>query len=337
MVGLDLAARSKMNPAPQVSVVCAVFNAPESAAKTIESVLNQQGVELELVLIDDGSNVLTKTVLKAYENDSRVRILEQENQGLTKSLIRGCEAARAEYIARIDVGDEMLTHRLAMQKEVLTEHLSTALVCSPVLMCAPRGEALYEVKYSVAELVQGIQNPLAEGAMTPFHSSVMFRKNTYQQVGGYRAEFYLAQDLDLWSRMLEVSDIAVVPQVLTKAVYNIDGLSARYSKEQQALRELVLELSMARAKGQPEQPLLDRIKRLNFSSSKQSKSLFAGYYFVGKCLLDRRSKAALSYLTRAWLSKPWSSKACGAMVYAVMLNLMGRLSVKGEFDESIGS
>src|SRR2546422_11093904 len=89
-----------------ISVVLGVYNGAALLNETIESVLRQEGVKLELIAIDDGSTDDTADILTGYAaRDSRVKVIHQENQGLTRALIRGCWYARGKYIARQDAGE----------------------------------------------------------------------------------------------------------------------------------------------------------------------------------------------------------------------------------------
>ena len=88
-------------------------------AAMLDSILSQEGVELEFIVVNDGSRDKSGEVLNEYaQGDSRLRIIHQENTGLTRALIRRCDAARGEFIARQDVGDISLPGRLKSEAVV---------------------------------------------------------------------------------------------------------------------------------------------------------------------------------------------------------------------------
>src|SRR5690349_20597011 len=102
-----------MSSAPAVSVVMGVYNAASDVEPSVRSVLEQRDVDLEFIIVDDGSTDSTAATLERLASaDRRVRVLHQANQGLTRALIRGCAAARGTYIARQDNGDLSLPGRL---------------------------------------------------------------------------------------------------------------------------------------------------------------------------------------------------------------------------------
>ena len=98
-----------MSTNPEVSVVMSVYNGASNLAATMDSILSQEGVELEFIVVNDGSTDETGEILDDYaRRDDRVRVIHQENTGLTRALIRGCAAATGEFIARQDAGDVSL-------------------------------------------------------------------------------------------------------------------------------------------------------------------------------------------------------------------------------------
>jgi glycosyltransferase involved in cell wall biosynthesis len=112
-----------MSSPPDISVVMSVYNDVDRLRETKESVLSQEGVSLEFIVVNDGSTDGSDVILRDYAcRDNRVRIVHQHNQGLTRALIRGCGAAGGKYIARQDAGDISLPNRLRLQKAVLDQH-----------------------------------------------------------------------------------------------------------------------------------------------------------------------------------------------------------------------
>ena len=294
---------------PAVTVVMGVYNNAEFLERTIASVLAQTSVDLQFVIVDDGSDQTTKALLARYKTNPKVEIITQPNQGLTAALICGCGAARAPYIARIDVGDEMLPHRLVDQVSSLEQHPDAVLTTSPVTLHVAEGETLFNVDYTQEDLTAGVASANSATGKIPFHASVMFRADVYRRVGGYRQEFYFAQDLDLWSRMIEHGEIVVSKEPLTKGLILPHGISAEYTREQQQCRQIIAKLQDARRTGAAEESLLRAVAEIRPKHRKSAiRNAAAGYYFIGKCLLDRRSALAKQYLRTAIQHNPYRAK-----------------------------
>ena len=280
----------------KVSVVMSVYDQPGQVKQTIASVLAQKGVELEFVIVDDGADNAVKSEINQYKTDRRFVLIEQENQGLTKALIKGCKRSSHDYIARIDVGDTMSVNRLHIQSRLLDENDDIGLVSSWVSIQTVEGYHLYDVKHDAIDLQSAVTSIDAETIKTPIHASVMMRKSIYQQAGGYRPEFYFAQDCDLWARMSSLCQFAVVPQILTHGIFSHFGISGRYKSAQSNLTKLIAESNRLRQKGDNESQILEKartIRPVEFDANDDSKlSEFPSLYFIARCLSRNRSRYA---------------------------------------------
>lgn len=283
-----------------------VYRDASQISETINSVLNQGGVSLEFIIVSDGADDDALKVLRSYKNDSRVIVLEQENQGLTKALINGCDKASNEFIARIDVGDTMLEGRLAQQADVLANDSSIGMVATWVEIFTEEGYQLYTIDFSKADLDKGLRSERSSDFVSPFHSSMMFRKSLYQEVGAYRDAFYFTQDCDLWARMIERSGIEVIEKVLTKGLFSPSGISGYYQPQQSALRDLVTQGIGLRKQGKSDMPVLKAAEEIHPSNEIKINSEFDTVYFLAKMLSNKRSIHAKQYWQRAFKLKPWS-------------------------------
>ena len=132
---------------PSISVVMSVYNGAEHLRESMDSVLSQESVGFEFIIVNDGSIDESGEILDGYaKNDTRVRIIHQENRGLTRALIRGCTESRGKYIARQDVGDVSMKKRLALQKEALDANDELFFVSCWTEYCGPEWEFLYMVE-----------------------------------------------------------------------------------------------------------------------------------------------------------------------------------------------
>lgn len=91
---------------PKISVIVPVYNAENELEKSIDSILNQTIEELEIILVDDGSKDNSLSICEAYEGkDTRIRVIHQENAGVSVARNTGIEVARGEYIGFVDADD----------------------------------------------------------------------------------------------------------------------------------------------------------------------------------------------------------------------------------------
>ncbi len=184
---------------PHITVLMAVHNGEQYVREAIDSILSQTYSDFEFVIIDDASTDKTSGILKSYR-DSRIVILQNsENLGLTKSLNKGLRISRGAYVARMDADDISLPERLSIQKKYLDEHPTVALVAGSMIIIDAHNTVTGSKKaITDTELLRFhmvIKNQIA-------HPTVMFRKSTIDQCGGYDESFSFAQDYELWSKLL---------------------------------------------------------------------------------------------------------------------------------------
>ena len=115
---------------PRVSVVIPVYNRADLIRETLESVLAQTYRDLEVIVVDDGSTDETPEVLASYAHDTRVRVIQQTNQGEGAARNTGVRAARGEYVAFVDSDDVWRPDKLERQVAILVNSPGLAWVYS---------------------------------------------------------------------------------------------------------------------------------------------------------------------------------------------------------------
>lgn len=294
-----------------------VHNGRAALDRTLDSVLSQQGVDLEFVVVDDGSTDGTAELLaRRAESDSRLRVLNQsDNQGLTEALIRGCAEAHGRYIARQDCGDRSLPDRLRWQAAWLDARPDASMVSCHTRNLGVYGELAYECRIAAEVLDSSLRSSTDGVAQGPsHHGSVMMRASCYRAVGGYRQPFVVAQDIDLWLRLVEIGQVGVVDDVLYESQLSPTGISANRIALQAELCALAVRLARARRESGPdaERALLASARDpLAFSecrkagSSSRSKREAAYLYFLGRCIVGREPELARRYFRSALRIRPW--------------------------------
>ncbi len=302
-----------MTSSSLISVVMAVYNGEDSLPDTLESILSQQEVDLEFIVVNDGSTDSTAQILQEYAaRDTRLKLFKQDNQGVTRSLIRGCSKARGEFIARQDAGDISLPGRLYKQLDCLLLSTETSMVSCGTRMVGPGGVILRTVQQSEHDAELGLQR-LSPGEIQgpSHHGSVMFRKNIYQRVGGYHYQFAVAQDLDLWLRLGEHGTHVALQEVLYQASVVPGSISMAHRDLQMSTARFILEAAKKRRAGKSEDHILGRAaafsERTVTIQNHENKA--AGYYFLGCSLLPENPVAACDYFQEALKADPLHVKA----------------------------
>ncbi len=211
---------------PVVSVLMPVYNGARYLAAAIDSIRTQSLEDFELIIVDDGSDDDTPIILRAYaDRDARVRILRQDHQGLTRSLNTGLRQLRGEFVARMDADDVACPDRFLRQVEFLRAHLDHVAVGSCVYWIDAAGEPLGPEYWPLTN--DEIEQRLGRGHGGLPHPTLMARRAALMRLGGYRERFTVAQDKDLWLRLLEIGKLANLPTILLYYRQHAESISSR--------------------------------------------------------------------------------------------------------------
>ncbi len=213
-----------------LSVLMPAYNAEQFIREAIDSVLAQTVQDLKLLVIDDGSKDGTLAVARdRAAHDPRVHVLSQPNQGIAATLNRGLAMLDDEWVFLMHADDVMMPHRIERQREFVASQSSAAVVSALVLYIDSKGRTLGHGRSPFT--VHGAAAAAARrGELVAVnHPSCVLRREAVLAVGGYRQEFWPAEDCELWSRLLAAGhDVVVQDEYLLR--YRIHGASASISQ-----------------------------------------------------------------------------------------------------------
>ncbi len=112
------------------SVVIPLYNKAHTIVSTLSTVLNQTFKDFEIVIVNDGSTDDGVQIIKDYTSDNRIRIIEQENKGVSVARNSGVHHAKYDYIAFLDGDDEWLPGYLTKMKEAIDLFPEAGMYCS---------------------------------------------------------------------------------------------------------------------------------------------------------------------------------------------------------------
>ena len=154
------------------------------------------------------------------------------------------------------------------------------------------------------QLVTGGKPTLIDG---PYHhGSVMFRKDSYLRAGGYRREFYYAQDWDLWYRLAEVGSFQIIEEILYRVRVSPGSISTVNKKAQEILGDLALATFVQRRRGLTDKEFVAMASKIRpnqnrtMARSSKGKSL----YFIGECLRRNGDRRSVKYFKAAIEAHP---------------------------------
>lgn len=186
----------------KISVIMGIYNCGATLPQAIDSILAQTETDWELILCDDGSGDDTYAVAERYREQYPEKIVllkNEQNMGLHATLNRCLEAAKGEFIARMDGDDISMPERLAVQLQYLQENPDMALVGTSCTFFDENGTWGWG---------SARRQPTKEDIFynrSFVHPTVMVRRSAYDAVGGYTVSRLTrrAEDYDLWCKLYE--------------------------------------------------------------------------------------------------------------------------------------
>ena len=212
---------------PMLSVVMAVKNGGVLVGDAIESILAQTFADFELIIINDGSTDDTVATVSRYD-DSRITLINQENQGVSRASNRGFSMAKGRYIVRHDHDDLSMSTRFAKQIDYLESHPQCALLGSAAEVWTPSGPIgrYRDLPTSPGQIAFDVIFD------SPFVlSSCMFRREILETVGLFSIDSARTpmEDYEFVSRVARQYEMANLPErlVVYREVPNSESSSIR--------------------------------------------------------------------------------------------------------------
>lgn len=125
----------------KVSVILPVYNASRSLEKCLNSILSQTYESWELLAIDDGSNDDSLSILKnVKQRDNRIRVISQENKGVSAARNKGLSLAVGQYVTFIDSDDEYTAEYLSTLVDAIEASQADTVICG--FLCPEAGRCV---------------------------------------------------------------------------------------------------------------------------------------------------------------------------------------------------
>ncbi len=237
-----------------LSVLMSAYNSVAYLHEAISSTLKQTFGDFEFLIADDGSTDDTQQIIRQYEKqDDRVRLIAHDNWGAADSLNDMAAQAKGDWLVRMDPDDVMVFNRLERQRAFLNEHPELDVISSLVYFIDSQGRNLGRSRspyVSPEAIVQTIAGP---NLICFHHPATAIRKSVFQSVGGYRKQFWPAEDLDLWNRVAEkTSAMLVQPEYLLEYRLHSSSISMTSGRWQVLTVDWVEDSKNRRRAGLPE-------------------------------------------------------------------------------------
>ncbi|MEH2183594.1 glycosyltransferase [Nostoc sp.] len=207
-------------PIPKISVIIPTCNNEKTIKHTIQSVLNQTFTDLELIVINDGSEDSTLEVVTKIQ-DSRIKVFSYSNAGGNVSRNRGLDHAVGEFVSFLDADDLWTPDKLQSQLKALQKNVTAKVAYSWTDYIDENGQFLLSGK-RINVNGNGYEKLLLNNFLENGSNPLIYRKALIT-LGGFDESLKAAQDWDMWLRLASNFDFICVPSV--QILYRISSNS----------------------------------------------------------------------------------------------------------------
>lgn len=231
-----------------ISVIIPLYNAENSIEKALTSIKNQTWKgSFEVIVVNDGSTDRSREAVDSFKQNNpelNIRIIDQENGGVSKARNTGLQLAQGEYLALLDSDDEWLPEKTVRQIKYLSdEELNIDFITS--LWNGERVSFPYSLKQDM-NLVPITLNKLLL-KITGHTSTALFKRKILDNTGFFDGDQKYSEDANYWMRISEHNRMFLVPEKLViagngKKSFGFSGLSADLEQMEKGIQKNILEM-----------------------------------------------------------------------------------------------
>ncbi|WP_243371814.1 glycosyltransferase family 2 protein [Geotalea sp. SG265] len=195
---------------PQFTIVTITLNAATYLAQTMRSVLTQEGVTLEYLIVDGKSSDATLSIVRQFAAvDSRIRYVSEPDNGISAAMNRGIELATGDIIAFLHADDFYPTSKvLAQVLKYFHDNLQQGWVTGGTTFVDQLNHELRKVPARRFSYQRLLRNNII------MHPATFVRRDAFSSVGSFSTTFSYAMDYDLWIRLSRFQSPLVIGETL---------------------------------------------------------------------------------------------------------------------------
>ncbi|MEH1780192.1 MAG: glycosyltransferase [Nostoc sp.] len=226
-------ARKKL---PKISVIIPAYNSEKTIKQTIQSVLNQTFTNLELIVINDGSQDSTLEVVTQFQ-DSRIKVFSYANAGGNVSRNRGLHHAVGEFVSFLDADDLWTPDKLQSQLKALQENATAKVAYGWTDYIDTNGKFILSGKR--INVNGNIYEELLLNNFLENGSNPLIDKKALITLGGFDESLNAAQDWDMWLRLASKFNFVCVPYVQILYRISANSVSSNLVRQEKACLQVL--------------------------------------------------------------------------------------------------
>lgn len=198
------------------SIIIPLYNKELSITKTLQSVLGQIFKDFEVLIINDGSTDKSLEKVKAFI-DKRIRIINQENGGVSRARNRGVKEAKYDWIAFLDADDLWMDEHLDTFKKSIDKYKNQKVFSNSYI------DSNAKLPKKMDDSVMLIDNYFNEASKRQFFwtSVSCINRQVFDNVGFFDETLSRGEDLELWTRIARIYNFVNSKKIT--AIYRLDA------------------------------------------------------------------------------------------------------------------
>jgi FkbM family methyltransferase len=225
----------------KISVIITTYNRADMLKKAIQSVLNQNYGDYELLILDNDSTDNTERVVKNFMESGKIKYIKHKQLNISQARNLGIEKSTGEYIAFLDDDDEWLPNKLASQISVFNAGDGrAALVYGAFALADEAGKISMihkpRLKGQILEHLLLQRDPFTGSASNP-----MIKKDVFNSIGKYNEKVLTGEDLELYLRIAAEFNIEFTNELVVKISQHRGNRLGNKLEDAAALELLLLE------------------------------------------------------------------------------------------------
>lgn len=211
-----------------ISVIIPLYNKRDSISRTIKSILNQSFSDFEILVIDDGSTDDSVEIINTNFSDTRIKIIQQKNGGVSKARNNGAKCAQGEWLAYLDADDYWLPIYLEkMHNATLLHPNANAIGCaSYIVNDKTRAISTNHMLDDIYKKTVEINYFLFPDIMSHI-GATLIRKEKFIELGGFNEELKNNEDILLLGSLVMNNQYIFIGEMLHIYSIGIDGQATR--------------------------------------------------------------------------------------------------------------
>lgn len=220
---------------PLISIVIPVFNGSNYLREAIDSAINQTYNNIEIIVVNDGSNDNDATKSIALSYGDKIRYVEKINGGVSSALNIGINLMNGDYFSWLSHDDVYFENKIEAQINILSQSSDNIILYSGFCVINESSDILYSVKNHSTKSDNFLLDLLCYSGV--HGCTVLVPKACFDKVGLFNEDLLHVQDIDFWVRANKIFNFQYLDKVLVKSRHHehqtskVDNANQRPEKE----------------------------------------------------------------------------------------------------------